>query len=147
MRRGKGCSRTHPTSLLTIHLPASTLHDHLDVSETIMAATDYGLFANTIGAFLSLTGYAAHPGFLIGFFLDLINRFPAPIRTAIAQGIVLGLGTKVEDSEDGQGVTVSHVRAYEPLVLEKKNEEAPGFEERESGLVAPKNPGELILPS
>ncbi len=135
----KKCEHKRPTIKVTMHVPATSWHPHMDKVLEVKAETEFQTWALAMrDSLLALTHENLR--LMVGYWGDALNSLPTEARTALITVIAQGLGLSIKAAEGvPDTIEISLVPRYEPLVGEKKTE---------SGLVIPKNPEnpDLILP-
>lgn len=137
--------RLRPTAYVRITLPGGLpwRKKKAEVSFKAVGETDFEMWSTLIRDSLDAMGYD-HPAFVVGFFLDVMNRLPDDIRKGLMLGIGEGLGTIVEPDEDGNGISITHEPMYPPLVQHEETVTKSGLVIPTAAISNPDKP--LVLP-
>ena len=134
----KKCENKQATIKVTMHIPATNWHPHMDKVLEVKAETEFQAWALAMrDSLLALTHQNMR--LMVGYWGDALNSLPDDVRRALIEVIVRGLGLSIKPAKDTpNAIDIDLVPRYAPLIGDKKTE---------SGLVIPKSPGsDLLLP-
>ena len=130
MTRGPSC-QNDPLFKMTanLHLPSDVwVQKHTDVPISAEAESRTSLVSVALGELMQGLGWT-DAGMLVGLLTDFVNRFPDDMRTAIAGGIIQGLGMAIRRNESD--IEVNMDQQYNSLVPQTGEKRTP------SGLILP----------
>lgn len=117
---------------LKIHLPKDDDWGRTDIYNApipVTADNPNQLVERVIGAIVGASGMATDPNYLCGLFVNMVNRFPANMRAAVAAGIING--SEMQMSAEGGSIVAEFVRGFESLPDPQGNTQRP------SGIIVP----------
>ena len=134
----KKCENKQATIKVTMHIPATTWHPHMDKVLEAKADTEFQAWALAMrDSLLALTHQNMR--LMIGYWGDALNSLPNDARLALINVIARGLGLSIKPTEGVENtIDIDLVPRYEPLIGDKQTA---------SGIVVPKNvESDLIVP-
>lgn len=139
----KKCTNQNPTIRVSMHVPATDWHPHLDKTFSVKKPTEFEAWAHLMkDTLMHLT--AGNLRLMVGYWGDALNTLPKEARTALITVIAQGLGLQIRSVPDQKDtVEVKLVPRYDPLVGDKKTESGlvlPGGGTGQSDLILPNDP-------